>query len=102
MGIELFRNLRIFKTAEMKKRYHFVLQKKIGNSHIDMFLYLRNGKFFCDHHLYSRHLLNWWQAHWYWLLFNLPKWYKKNGNMFGYPKTVGTVFLRRLDDTQLK
>ncbi len=77
----------------MKKRYYFSITKGSGKAAVVLFLVLRNKKFYIRHSIYSNELMYWWQAHWYWILFNLPSWIKKNGEMFGYKKTQGRIKL---------
>ena len=87
----------------MRKRWYFILRKESGKSSVEMFMYLKGNKFKVNHYLHSGYLMNWWQAHWYWLCFNLPLWVNRKANaaMFGYKTTTGTVHLRRLEDEML-
>ena len=85
----------------MRKRYYFTLRKGKGKASVEMYMYLSDGKFYYHHHLHSSFLMNWFQAHWYWMLMNLPGWIKRNGHLFGYAVTNGTVHLRRLENEML-
>lgn len=87
--------------AIVKKRWYFTLTKGTGKQKVELYLYLKNGKFKTTHALFTYHLLTWWQAHFYWVLFNLPGWLKKNGTMFGYSTTSGTVKKCSLTDDML-
>lgn len=85
------------------KRWYFTLKKGKGITEFEMVLYLnpKDKKFYASLDLHTKYLLSWRQAYWYWLLFNLPRWIKRNGSMFGYRHVTGTVHLRRLSDEQL-
>jgi hypothetical protein len=86
----------------LKRRWFFTITKGNGKQKVDMYLYLsKDGYFKISHSLYTHYLMNWWQAHWYWLLFNLPKWIKDNTEMFYYENINGVVNIRRLDDEML-
>jgi hypothetical protein len=85
----------------MRKRWYFTLKKGSGKASVELYLSLINRKFYTRHYLHSTDLMNWFEAHWYWFLFNRPRWIKRNASMFGYTMTIGTVHLRRLDDEML-
>lgn len=77
------------------------MSKGTGKQKVDLYLYRRHGFFKISHSLYTSYLMNWWQAHYYWLLFNLPKWIKHNSQMFFYANVQGVVKIQRLDDEML-
>jgi hypothetical protein len=88
--------------AIIKRRWYFTLTKGTGKQKVSMYLYRsKEGYFKMSHALYSYYLMNWWQAHWFWFLFNLPKWVQDNGSMFYYENTKGTINLQRLEDEML-
>ena len=83
------------------KRYYFTLERGTGKNRSIQLLYLRNKKFYCALQLHTHSLLSWRQAYWYWFLFNLPSWIKRNGSLFGYKHVIGIVKLHRMTDEQL-
>ncbi len=85
----------------IKKRWYFTLTKTSGQTGVDLYLYKHKGKFKVDYYLCNNYLLNWWQAHWYYFLFNLPAWLHKNGEMFGYKKPTGRIRLQKLPNYML-
>lgn len=85
----------------MKKRWYFTLRKGTGKAAVEMYLYRKDGKFRTCHYLHTQHLFNFFMSRWYWIQFNLPAWMKRNGSMFGYKETNGTVHLRQLPDEML-
>jgi len=85
------------------KRWYFVLKRSNSYASFQWVLYLnqKDKKFYVSLDLHTKYLMSWRQAHWYWLLFNLPIWLKRNGSLFGYKHVTGTVHLQRLTDEQL-
>lgn len=80
-----------------KKKYYFALRKGgHTQSGFLMYLYLKDKKFKWSHQLHSSYLLPWYQAYWYFLLFNLPSWIKTNGDMFSYSHVKGAVLLLKI------
>ena len=61
-------------------------------------MYRKNKKFYITHALHTQMLFTWYQGLWFYFLFLLPGWLKKNGSMFGYKHTTGFVKLNRLSD----
>lgn len=86
----------------MKKRWYFVLRKGTGKTSVDMYMYIHNNRFKVDHQLHDKYLFNWFQAQFIMLLFKLPKWIKRNGNLFSYFHVSGTVHLKKLEQYMLK
>lgn len=74
----------------MKKKYFFIFQYSTG-AHLYMYKIKSNGKFYMQHRLEAKCMFNYYQALWYWLLFNLPKFIYKNDKLFGYKHTHGRV-----------
>lgn len=85
----------------LKKRWYFTLTKGSGKGKVVLYLYRKDGKFRTTHALHSQYLLNAFQTLWYWLLFNLPAVFQKNGSLFAYKSTSGRVSLHRLEDYML-
>ena len=65
-----------------------------GSFAVTNYLYLdKNKKFKISARQNEATLFNWFKAHWYWMLWNLPPWLYRNAKMFAYPLTRGVVFL---------
>ncbi len=88
--------------AILKKRWYFTITKGTGKQKVHLYVYMsKEGVFKMSHSLYTTYLMSWWQAHWYWLLLNLPRWWKDNSKMFFYENVKGIVNLQRLEDEML-
>ena len=85
----------------MKKPYYFIIKKTInhnlpaiGNNTVIQYLYLdKKKKFKITHRANDASCFNWFKAHWYWMLWNLPYWLYKNAILFNYSHINGRIFL---------
>lgn len=77
--------------------YYFILRKNYGSKEcfVDLYMYRKRKKFWVSFRRNERTCFNFFVAHWYWLLFNLPAWVSRNGERFGYPITQGRIVMLR-------
>lgn len=80
-----------------RKLWYFTLTKGVGKASVTLYITRTKTGLGTSHYLTSVDMFYWWEALYYWFLFNLKEcWYKKAG-LFKYKTIFGTIHLRKLE-----